>query len=330
MGATKKLRVALIGGGLGGMTAALALARHGFEAHVFEQSPALAEVGAGISLTPNGVKVLIALGLEKAVIACGVEPDAIIGRDWRTARSLFHVPLKGVDAARFGAPTVNLHRADLLRVLVDAVAGQFHPDNRCTALAYSDREAIVTLNGCRHESFDLVVGCDGIRSTVRRMLHEHEAPRFTGNMCWRALIPTAELPDGLLAPRVTLWVGTGGHVVTFPIRRGSLINLVAVRETDAWVEESWSVEASPAELVAAYHDIHPDLRAVLKQTDRCLKWGLFDLDPLLTWGKQCATLLGDAAHPMLPFLGQGAAMAMEDGFVFARELARSPDDVASD
>ena len=258
-----------------------------------------------------------------------IQPEAIVGRDWTTGQLLFSVPLRGAEAAHFGAPTVDLHRADLLGILANSgVEIHLHPDSRCTAVSCSGREAVITLNDQSQESFDLVVGCDGIRSTVRQALHGRDTPLFTGNMCWRALISTAGLPKGLIEPKVTLWTGKGGHIVTFFIR-SDLINLVAVRETNAWMGKSWSTEGQAADLLVAYPDIHENLRALLEQTERCFKWGLFDRDPLPTWSKQRATLLGDAAHPMLPFLGQGAAMAMEDAFVLARELARSPDDIST-
>ena len=173
-----------------------------------------------------------------------------------------------------------------------------------------------------------MVGCDGIRSNVRAALHGPDAPRFTGNMCWRALIATESLPPSHVRPDTTIWTGPGGHIVTYYVRGGALVNVVAVRETTDWVEESWSVEAQTSELVAAYPDVHPDLRRLLERAEHCFKWGLFDRDPLPTWGRNFITLLGDAAHPMLPFLGQGAAMAFEDAYVLSRELCRSPEDVA--
>ncbi len=169
--------------------------------------------------------------------------------------------------------------------------------------------------------------CDGLRSPVRAVLHGPDAPRFTGFMCWRALIAADKLPSGLVEPNMTVWIGEGGHVVMYYVRGGAMVNVVAFRQVGDWVEESWSVEAQTSELLAAYPGVHADLRVVLEGAEDCFKWGLFDREPLQTWGGGRVTLLGDAAHPMLPFLGQGAATAIEDGYVLARELARSPDDV---
>jgi salicylate hydroxylase len=328
---TRRLRIALVGGGIGGLSAALALARHGFESHVFEQAGELKEIGAGVAMAPNAVKVLRALGVEADLMARGFEPEAIVGRDWTTACVLFRVPLREKAAARFGAPLVHMHRADLLDILSVAagLGDRLHLDSRCKSVSSSDRGAVVELsNGKRHE-FDLVVGCDGIRSSVRAALHGADSPRFTGNMCWRALVPVDRIPVDRVPPCATIWTGPGGHVVVFYVRGGSLVNVVAVRETAHWVEESWSVMGDACELVAAYGAVHPDLRVLLEQAEHCFKWGLFDRDPLAAWSRGRVTLLGDAAHPMLPFLGQGAAMAIEDGYVLARELARSPDDLAA-
>jgi len=327
---TRMPRIALVGGGLGGLTAALALARAGFEAHVFEQADRLREIGAGIGLSPNALKVLRALGVEGEVRRRGSIPDAIVGRDWTTARQLFRIPLKDMVEARFGASNVQIHRGDLLNILARVISpSQIHLNSRCVSVSSSDCGASLTFSDGRREHFDLVVGCDGIRSCIRAAMHGAEAPHFTGNMCWRALIEVEELPAGHVLPLVTNWMGPGGHIVTYYVRAGTLVNLVAVRETLDWSEDSWSVQAATSELIAAFPMVHGSLRSLLERAGDCFKWGLFDRDPLTTWSAQHITLLGDAAHPMLPFLGQGTAMAMEDAYVLARELSRSPDDVGA-
>ena len=326
----RKLRVALVGGGLGGLTAALALNRQGFEVHIFEQAGKLRELGAGIGLSPNPLKVLRALGLEEEVKRYGTAVEAITMRNWTTGQELFRQPLKGVNEGRFGVTNMQAHRGDLLNILAAAIStSQIHLGSRCVDVASSDRAASLTLSDGTQEQFDLVVGCDGIGSRVRAALHGPESPRFTGNMCWRALVETQNLPPAHLPRDTTFWVGPGGHIATYYIRHGALVNVVAVRETAIWLEESWSCEADVAELIAAFPDVHDKLRILLEQAEQCFKWGLFDRDPLPTWSKQRVTLLGDAAHPMLPFLGQGVAMAIEDAYVLARELARSPDNVDS-
>jgi salicylate hydroxylase len=232
---------------------------------------------------------------------------------------------------RFGAPHLNLHRADVLDTLATAVPEKhLHLGCRCVGLSSSDQGAVITFSNGSQAEADLVVGCDGIRSFVRDTIHGPDAPRFTGNMCWRALIPTEKLPLNHVPPDVTVWRGPRGHIITYYVRAGQLVNIVAVRETPDWVEESWTVEASRDEISAAYADVHRDLRLLLDQVDDgCFKWGLFDREPLPTWSAQCITLLGDAAHPMLPFLGQGAAMAIEDAFVLARAISCCPDNIAT-
>ena len=326
---TQKLRIGVVGGGLGGLTAALCLIRQGFEVHVFEQTRTLTEVGAGIGLSPNALRVLRAIGLEEEVKSHGTLPEAAVGLDWKTGRQLYRVPLKGVAEAKFGATNIQLHRADLLAILAAAIPrSQLHLHSRCTAVSSSDRNVLLTFADGRQEEFDLAVGCDGVRSKVREALHGPDDPRFTGNICWRALIAAEKLPFQVPA-QTTNWIGRGGHIVTTRIRGGALINVVAVRETSHWAAESWSIEASPNEILAAYPKLHRDVQTLLEHAERCFKWGLFDRDPLLNWSKGRITLLGDAAHPMLPFLGQGAAMAIEDACVLALELRRSPQDVAA-
>jgi salicylate hydroxylase len=178
----------------------------------------------------------------------------------------------------------------------------------------------------RTEDFDLIVGCDGIHSVVRTALHGHQPPRFTGNVCWRALVPVEAGQNRWPPPDVTIWTGAGGHVVTFYVRGGTLLNLVAVCEAACWVEESWSVPGTRQELMAAFPDVHDDIRRLLFRADACIKWGLFDRNPLPRWSSGHVTLLGDAAHPMLPFLGQGGAMAIEDAVALGGALAQNEAD----
>jgi len=318
-------RIALIGGGIGGLVAAIALRQREFEPVVFEQTNELKEIGAGIQLTPNSTKILRVIGLENAVRRQGFEPGFMLTRDMTTGETLFRTQAKGVMAERFGAGWFQIHRADLLDILTAALAGaDIRLNARCVAIEPVEDGAIVEVDGGRRERFDVVVGCDGIHSLVRAVLHGKQNVRFTGNMCWRALIPVSALPEKHLEPVMNYWMGRRGHVVAYFVRGGALVNLVAVIETDSWVEESWSVEGRREDMLAAFPKAHRDLRILLERVERCFKWGLFDRDPLPHWSRGRITLLGDAAHPMLPFLSQGAASAIEDGYVLARELARAP------
>jgi salicylate hydroxylase len=321
----RTLRIAVIGGGIGGLTAAVALCRCGFEAHVFEQAGLLRELGAGIGLSPNALKVLYALGLKDGLLSCGTAIDAIVGRDWTTKNELYRLPLKGINETRYGLTNLQIHRGDLLKLLAGAVSpSNIHLNMRCVDVASERDQAVLAFEDGTESKFDLVIGCDGIGSRVRAILHGPDTPRYTGNMCWRAVVAAENLPAPQ-PPDMNNWLGSGGHITTYYVRRGAVLNVLAVQETPSWREESWSIEATPPELLAAYPDVHPELRTVLEWTEHCFKWGLFDRDPLATWSRQRVTLLGDAAHPMLPFLGQGAAMAIEDAYVLARELARSGD-----
>jgi len=325
-----KPRIALIGGGIGGLAAAIALRLRGFDPVVFEQADKLREVGAGIQLTPNSTKILRVIGLEDAVRKQGFEPGFMLTRDMTTGEVLFRTQAKGVMVERFGAGWFQIHRADLLDILTDALPGaDIRLNARCLAIEPVEGGAIVEISGGRRERFDVVVGCDGINSLVRATLHGEQNVRFTGNMCWRALIPVNALPEKHLEPVMNYWMGRRGHVVAYFVRGGALVNLVAVMETDSWVEESWSVEGRREDLLSAFPKAHRDLRILLERVERCFKWGLFDRDPLSHWGRGRVTLLGDAAHPMLPFLSQGAASAIEDGYVLARELARAPLDAGA-
>jgi salicylate hydroxylase len=322
-----KPRIALIGGGIGGLVAAIALRERGFGPVVFEQAGELKEVGAGIQITPNSTKILRAIGLEDAVRRKGFEPGFMLTRDMTTGEVLFRTQAKGAMAERFGAGWFQIHRADLLEILAAALDGaDIRLNARCVGVEPVEDGAIVEISGGERERFDVVVGCDGILSTVRAILHSKQNVRFTGNMCWRALIPVNALPENHLEPVMNYWMGRRGHIVAYFVRGGALLNLVAVTETDNWVEESWSVEGRREDVLSAFPMAHRDLRIVLERVEQCFKWGLFDRDPLPQWGRGRVTLLGDAAHPMLPFLSQGAASAIEDGYVLARELVRTPHD----
>lgn len=323
-----RMRIGLVGGGIGGLSAAVALRKFGLDVHVFEQAGAFREVGAALGVGPNAVKVLRQLGLEDALKSRGFEAEHFEGRNWTTGEKLFQRPMKGFSSERYGAGHYQVHRADLLDLLARALTDTpVELGSRCVAVSSVSDGATIILNDGRRETFDLIVGCDGLHSMVGAAVHGPDAPRFTGNMCWRALIRTENLPPGHVAPQMTIWIGPNGHLVTYYVRGGTMVNLVAFLAVADDVEESWSNQATTAELVAAYPGLHPDIRIVLERTEHCFKWGLFDRDPQPSWSRDRLTLLGDAAHPMLPFLGQGAATAIEDGYVLARELANHPADV---
>lgn len=319
----KSFVIGIIGGGIGGVALAQALWQKGISFHLFEQAPEFREVGAGIQMTPNAVKVLNSLGLENAIQRVGFLPEAMVGRSGETGEELFRTPLKDTFEDLFGASYYHVHRADLHSILAEGLPEDcmtFHV--KCLDVKLTGDKAIAVFdNGTEFEA-DLIVGADGIRSVVRGSLFGADAPAFTGHMCWRALVPVDKHPLPFVEPSVNFWFGPKAHVVTYYVKGGKAVNIVACKETDEWVKESWTEPSSTKELLDAYEGWHPDLITLFERTDnlQVFKWGLYDRNPMEQWSRGHATLLGDSAHPMLPYLSQGAAMAIEDAFVLSEAL----------
>jgi salicylate hydroxylase len=323
--------VVIAGAGIGGMTAALTIARLGYRVVLLEQAERLEETGAGIQLSPNASRVLIGLGLRERLSPHIAVPQELTVANAGTGRVLARVPL-GVDAEqRYGAPYWIIHRGDLQSVLLDAV--KTNPDivlrlgtrvddfathsNGLTVAAHSRRETV-------EERGIALVGADGLWSRLRGRLGHGVAPRFAGHTAWRALVPAEAVVCELSIPTVNLWFGRGGHVVYYPVKGGRLINVVAIMRDD-WREPGWSAPGERTEILARFRARawRGPPRELLCAADRWLKWALFDADPLSYWGNGPVTLLGDAAHPILPYLAQGAAMAIED----AAELGKCMEDM---
>ena len=323
-------RVVVVGAGIGGLTAACALLRHGLEVEVLERSSELGEVGAGLQLGPNGVRVLRALGLDRGLEKAVYEPDAIMSVDGQTGEVRYREPLRGVNAQRFGAPYLTAHRADVHHALQAALPpGTVRLGATCTGAESLPGGAVVTLDGGTPLEADVVVGADGIRSAVRESQFGADEPRFTGQICWRGIVPISCVPAPARPHDLAGWIAPSGHVICYPIRGGELYNIFAGHVSSTWIGESWTVPSSREELLAAYAEWHPPLRAMLGRIEHCFKWGIHDRDPLSRWTAGRVTLLGDAAHPMMPTLAQGASMAMEDGFALARHLAAASGDLAA-
>jgi salicylate hydroxylase len=320
-------RVAIVGGGIGGLAAALALERRGAEVVVCEQSPALSEIGAGLNLTPNALTALRALGVEDAVIACGSESDLQVIRSWKSGRIIARMR-RGSFRQQFGAPNLTVHRADVLDVLAGALKStDIRLGSRCTGVEARTRGAVVLLSDGGAIEADIVVGADGIHSIVRKSLFGADAPHFTGCICWRGMAPAAAVPHDIVVAQPAMWMGPHGHVVHYPVRRGELVNIVAHFDSDAWTEESWTRECDVSEVTTTYAGWHSDLLRLYPVSPRWYKWALYDRDPPAQWSRGRATLLGDSAHAMLPYLGQGAAMAIEDACVLAAAIACYGDDL---
>jgi salicylate hydroxylase len=302
------LEILVVGGGIAGLAAALAFARRGARVQVLEQAPELGEVGAGLQITPNGARVLRALGLGPAMEARSLQALAVEPRDALTGRRIARFAL-----SRLGGDWRLFHRADLLALLHEAALGAGIP-LRTRARVSAVAPDGVTLESGEVLPADLLVGADGIHSVVRRHVVGPPQPFFTGQVAWRALV------DAPQEPVARIWMAPGRHAVTYPLPDGRL-NLVAVREEAEWAEEGWSHRDSPDSLRAAFPDAAPELRAILSRVEEVGRWGLFRHAIPDRWHKGSAVLLGDAAHPTLPFLAQGANMALEDAWVLAREVA---------
>lgn len=327
--------IAIAGAGLGGLYAAAALARRGFAVVVAERSPVLGEAGAGIQVSPNGARLLRRIDALAAVEAMAFQPEAAEMRLGVSGATVLHLPLGARAEARWGAPYLQVHRADLLAA-IESSAREAGVDIRlgCHVTGVEQRPggaALLLADGSEIVA-DAVLGADGLHSAVRALTFGPDAARFTGQVAWRGTVPTAALPRGLVHPTATVWVGPGRHMVTYYLRRGGLVNFVAVEERKAWAEENWSAPGDVAEMRAAFRGWHRGAAAVLEAADACLLWGLFDRPPLASWVSGRVALLGDACHPMLPFMAQGAVQAFEDGAALARHLgsgASVPEALAS-
>ena len=330
---SRRLEIALAGGGIGGITAALCLARAGHAVTVFEQAEAFVESGAGVQISPNASRVLHALGLEESLCSVGVLPEATEIRSWRNGRLISRTNLGITVQQRYGSPYYHVHRGDLLQLLVKEASGLANVElvlGRRVSTFKQDSTGVSVDLGDESRVFDALIGADGIHSAVREHLWGDERPDFTGNIAWRMLVPVSVLPEGLIAPNATVWWGPGKHFVHYLVNAGRQVNCVCVVETQAWHPESWIEPGSLDELKADFSGWHPTIQQLLGWADKSslYKWGLFDRPPMQSWGQSKVSLLGDACHPTLPFMAQGAAMAIEDAAVLTNTL-ESADSVES-
>jgi salicylate hydroxylase len=306
--------IAIIGGGIGGAAAALGLFRAGFDVHVYEQAHAFREVGAGINVPPNAARVLYGLGLRERIEMLGVRPLAAHQRRWQDGRTLLRSPLGPEVEAQFGYPQYQSHRADVLTMLQAGLPPErLHFGHRLTDFVATGETVEARFENGASVTVDALIGADGIHSTVQRLLFAPQAPRFTGCAAYRGLVPADRLTHLGLEETLQVWMGPHKHFVHYFVADMRLVNFVGIVEQDSWTKESWTDRGSIADARAAYAGWHPQVRSILAAVEETFIWALFDRAPLQRWSVGRVTLLGDACHPMLPFMAQGAAQAIEDG-----------------
>lgn len=322
------MRVLIAGGGIGGLTTAIALRHQGIDALVLEQADVMAEIGAGIQIASNAAIVLRELGLETAIRAVGVKPLSYDYRDLRTGRMLYQAPLGDEAAGRYGAPMYNIHRADLVDILFNAVPSEAKRlGARCVAVSQDKDGVEVRLQSGEILRADALVGCDGIHSAVRQHLRGNEEKHFANILMWRSLIPAERLEGLGLEERGNYWFGPGRTLVTYWVRPKNLYSILASVPAHEVQRESWTESGDISEMLRSFDDAEPRARAMLEQCKSAFITGMYYRDPIDSWTSGRITLLGDAAHPMVPFLAAGAGQSIEDAWTFARVLARRQDDV---
>ena len=318
-------KVLIAGAGIGGLTAASCLSKKGWDVEVYEQAPVLSEIGAGIQMSANAMQVLRYLGLEEAISQSGVRPKAYVFRLHDTGEIIQTFPLAAEHERLHGAPYVQLHRADLHNLLL-AKAREFKSDIirlDHKVVRFEERANGVELmfaNGSSARG-DFLIGADGIRSVIRAQSKGSVPPLYTGDAVWRIAVPTDRLPPDLFDQVMSVFMGPGGHAVCYYVRSGNLLNFVGTVEAEP-SEESWTLKFPWPKLKAHYAGWNPAIQAVIDaaEKDECYQWSLFIRPAVRDWSTARTTILGDAAHPTLPYLAQGAAMAIEDGAVLARAL----------
>ncbi len=319
----------IAGAGLGGLVAALALHQAGFTVDVFEKAAVLGEVGAGLTLSRGAQHVFRALGVMDAIapFACSSAHFAFV--HYQTGRVLAGEPDHGDGAPDDGQADITrqIHRSDLHHVLAAEFTrrapGRLHLGHTLLdAMETAEGVRVLFANGATADA-DALVGADGVRSAVRRVLWGQDKPRYTGQLAYRFLVPGANATPFLSLGRGAVFLGPGRTFNRYTLRGGNIVNGVGIVANPGWTEEGWSIPASREELLASFAGWHPDVTGIMGQAGALIKWGLFDRAPLPLWRRGRVTLLGDAAHAMLPFLGMGAAMAIEDGMILARAMAQA-------
>jgi salicylate hydroxylase len=325
-----KPHILIAGGGIGGLTAALALLKRGYDVDVYEQAPELREVGAGLQISPNGNRVLHELGVLEAFLALACEAEGKEIRLWNTGQSWRIHDLGEESVARYGFPYLTAYRPDLLAVLAEGVQGikpeAIHLNARCSGFAQDAHGVTLQFSGGEAKG-DALIGADGVHSRIRQGLFGDDKPEYTGMLSWRGVIPMDKLPRHMRRRIGNNWVGPGGHVVHYPVHRGEYMNMNGIIEIEGWQEESWSAKGTHEQCHACFAGWSADVHAMIDHIATPFKWALFNREPLPQWSVGRVSLVGDACHSMLPMLAQGGVMALEDGYVLARALEAAGDDI---
>jgi salicylate hydroxylase len=319
-------KVIIAGAGLGGLAAASCLLKAGHDVEVYEQSPVLGEVGAGIQISANSFHVMRHIGVGDQLLKVGVQPGAYVFRLHDTGEELQRFALSEDHERKHGAPYVQLHRADYHAILA-ARAQAFKPglirlDHRLVAFVETPDFVEARFENGAVARGDLLIGADGLKSAVRKQIAGDSAATYTGDAVWRLIVPVERLPKPFLETVMSVFMGPGRHAICYYLRAGAVLNFVGVVETDDVREESWTLKLPWEGLKADFTGWHPAIQTIIDRADRdgCFRWSLYIREPVRNWSTRRATLLGDAAHPTLPYLAQGAAMAVEDGAVLTRAL----------
>lgn len=328
---SKDKKIAIAGAGIGGLAAGLALLRQGIDVDIYEQVTQLKEVGAGVQISPNGSRVLQALGLADEIAALGTLTTGKEIRVWNTATARKFMELGQASVERYGAPYLTFHRADLHELLFRAVLREkpdaVHLGSACAGFEQDAEGVELRLESGEKVVASALIGADGIHSRVRQQLFGADRPEFTGCMAWRGLIPASALPDSINRTGGVSWIGPTAHVLTYPVRKGNMLNFIGMVDRDDWQIESWNAQGTIDECLSDFEGWHADIRTMIRHIAIPYKWALIVRKPLTRWSVGRVSLLGDACHSTLPFLAQGANMAIEDAFILARCLAKDAADL---
>ena len=323
------LNIIIAGAGLGGLAAACSLIKAGFSVRVYERSAKLGEVGAGIQLSANAMHVLAYLGLDEQVNRLSTQPEAYVFRLYNSGEELQRFALAEAHLKMHRAPYNQIHRADLHNLLSNRVlelAGKniIHLDHEITSFHESDQQVMLNFKNRPPVHGDILIGADGVKSLVRNQICGEVPAKYTGDAVWRVTVPTNKLPKNFQAPVMAVWMGPGRHAVSYFIRNGKILNFVGCVETEKVSEESWTAKFPWENLKKDFEGWHSDIQVIidLAQRDRCYRWSLFKRPVVDNWSTKRVSILGDAAHATLPYLAQGAAMALEDGVILSRALAQ--------